>query len=174
MQSQNIYTNVGAESYLNNNYKTENKPEDNTLPTKPCRSPPTVDDSNTTNAVAITTTTSSNNNDDYYLNKSLRYVPLEVITNPDLLSTSDANKEGRAKPPAAAAEAMVRNASGDKINQPPAKNLTNSSKSNVSLGKPNNKTIESVPVGSSEYTRLDNRRMEALKSVQARANKPHT
>lgn len=93
-------------------------------------------------------------NDDYYLNKSLRYVPLEVISS---LDSSDANRSGEAK-----SEGADSGLGG--VNVSASKRL-----SHGSLSAKDKRNNESPP--NSFYTDWDAVRTNAFKKTLANVNK---
>lgn len=170
MQSQNVYTNIGAECYFNLTSDITTQPQEDKTTNAIKKS-----SSNKSNSTNNKINTKNTPNDDYYLNKSLRYVPLEVISN--LESNSDTNRAAGVK------ETNTINTNTSilegrmELSVPPISN-TSKRHSHVSLGKKMSQDshqqnhIQQQQQPDSFYTNWDKVRTEALKNTLAQVNKP--
>lgn len=184
IQSQNVYTNVDAENYFNN-IAGNDASNDALADDEPPKSK-----TKTTNKPAVV----APNSDDYYLNKSLRYVPLEVIANLDTSSSGGGGGVTAAKEQTknsstttgsemsgsgAATNDAVKVAANELI-VPSMSNATTTttgivkrhSRVSLATNSRDRKRNESPQAGNSLYTNLDKVRTEALKNTLEQVNKP--
>ena len=141
-----MYLNAGAENYFFNPSQLQNEPNKST--------------NNTT----------TSKNDDYYLNKSLKYVPLEVLSMPnDSTESSDINNNSNKNSHHSNTTSHSNRLAPDDSLDPSVRAAATAHKrlSNVSTRKEKNHVEHD-----SFYTQLEAVKTKAFKKTLANVNKP--